>query len=188
MTYKFITDRFEVLKLSFDACISDDEMIVNMDYADLCKLRQMSALKYAIVCKVCDSENGFVQEILHVIKSEDIPLTELRSCLVNFRIKSSESFLKLNDLSKLLEQLYEIRPEECRRTDPYGLYRQFTVHANSEIPEGVCYIDIVLGVDKTEEDKEEDKIEEEKLERMVEEYRNSKLSPTEDSSPIEKVF
>lgn len=186
MTYKFITDRFEVMKLAFDACLSNDEYIVNMDFADLLMLRQTSTLKYAFVCKVCDSENGFVQEILHVIKSKDIPLATLRNCLVNFRIKSSESFLKWDDLSALMKQLYKIRSEEI--TYPFRPYQQFTVHANSEIPEGVCYINIVLGVDKTEEDKEEDKIEEEKFERMFEEYRNSKLSPTEDSSPIEKVL
>lgn len=86
-------------------------MILNIDCADLCRLRRISTLKYAIACKVCRSDNGSVQEISDAIKSADIPVAELNSFFVNVRINSGRSFLKSNDWGKLIQLLREIVPE-----------------------------------------------------------------------------
>lgn len=53
-----------------------------------------------------------------------------------------------------------------------GLY---AVTNSSSIPIGECHINLVLGVDKTEEDRLED----EKHEQMIEEYHKSKLPSTD---------
>lgn len=86
MKYEVITDRFEVEKLAEDIYLSGDKPFVYIDYADLRTLRRISTLKYGISFKISCSNNKFIEEILYAIKSQDIPLSDLKTYLINIRI------------------------------------------------------------------------------------------------------
>lgn len=170
MTYEIITDRFEVEKLTEDIYLSEDESLVHIDYADIRTLRRISTLKYGISCKVSCSGEQFVEEISAAIKSSNIPISDLKKYLIYIRINKNEQFLTQRDVCNLLRQIEEIKGNDNSECRFIGLY---TIRANSSIPLGEYYINIMFGVNKTDEDKLED----EKHEQMIEEYRKSKLPP-----------
>lgn len=176
MTYEFITDRFEIMKLSEAPFTSNDRAIVDVDYADVLTIRRISTLKYAIKCKVCSSDDGFIQEIPSVMEFLNIPVAELSTYLVNIRINGDKPSMTVSDLNKLMQVIYKINPDDRPETGFNGLY---TVNTNPEIPRGEYWIDIILGVDKTEEDK----IEDEKYESMLAENRGADLLPSYSSFP-----
>lgn len=173
MTYEIIRDRLEVEKLAEDIYLSGDKAIKYIDYADLRILKRNSTLKYAIICKICCLETEFIQEISEAIKSIDIPVSELNYYLINIRINDADTSLKWDDVAKFVQYVDGIKAGVC--PDDYfdGLY---AINANSEIPKGECYIYIIFGTAKTEEDKLEDA----KYEQMIEDYRNSKIPPIND--------
>lgn len=172
MKYEVITDRFEVEKLAEDIFISDDKAFVHIDYADLRTLRRISTLKYGISFKISCSTDKFIEEILDVIKSQGIPLVDLRTFLINIRINEDETSLNYENIGNLLEQIRTIKPTDSSEDYFEGLW---TLNTNSSIPLGECYINIMFGLNKTEEDKLED----EKHEQMIEEYHKLKLPPVE---------
>ena len=169
MKYKIITDRFEVEKLAEDIFLSDDKGIVHMDYADLRTFRKFSTFKYAISFNSFCSNEKFIEELLNVIKSQDIPFADLRGCLINIRINDDESSLSPEDIGNLLEQVRTLKPADSS-DDNFEVI--WTLNTNSSIPLGNCYINIMLGLNKTAEDLLED----EKNEQMIEEYHKQKLA------------
>lgn len=173
MTYEIITDRFEVEKLVEDIYLSGDKAFTCIDYADLCTLRRISTLKYGISCKVSCSNNQFIEEILAVIKSLDIPVSDLKTYLINIRINEHDSSLKHEDLGNLLQQIQDIKTNDSSECCFEGLW---ILNTNPSVPLGKCYINIMFGLNKTDEDKLED----EKHEQMIKEYHESKLPPQEE--------
>lgn len=172
MKYEVITDRFEVEKLAEDIYLSGDKPFVYIDYADLRTLRRISTLKYGISFKISCSNNKFIEEILYVIKSQDIPLSDLNTFLINIRINEDETSLNYENISDLLEQIRVIKPTDSSEDYFEGLW---TLNTNSSIPLGECYINLIFGFNKTAEDQLED----EKHEQMIEEYHRIKLPPVE---------
>ncbi len=172
MTHEIITDRFEIEKLAEDIYLSDDKTVFHIDYADLRTLRRISTLKYGILCKVSYPGDQFVEEILTTIKSSDIPISDLKTYLISIRTNENERFIK-RDLDNLLLQIQEIGATNNSGSNIDGLW---TFNTNSSIPLGECYINIIFGINKTDEDKLED----EKHEQMIEEYRKSKLPPIQE--------
>ena len=155
MKYKIITDRFEVEKLAEDIFLSDDKGIVHMDYADLRTFRKFSTFKYAISFNFICSNEKFIEELLNVIKSQDIPFADLRGCLINIR--------------NLLEQVRTLKPADSS-DDNFEVI--WTLNTNSSIPLGNCYINIMFGINKIVEDLLED----EKNEQMIDEYQKLKFA------------
>lgn len=172
MKYRVITDRFEVEKLAEDIYLSGDKPFVYIDYADLRTLRKISTLKYGISFRISCSNNKFIEEIFDVIKSQEIPLDDLRSYLINIRINGDETSLNYEDIGNLLEQLRVLKP--AGSSEEY-FKRLWTLNTNSSIPLGECCINIMFGLNKTAEDKLED----EKHEQMIEEYHKMKSPPVE---------
>lgn len=172
MKYEVITDRFEVEKFAEDIFLSDDKAFVHIDYADLRTLRRISTLKYGISFKISCSNDKFIEEIFDVIKSQDIPLVNLKTFLINIRINEDETSLNYENIGNLLEQIRTLKPTNSYEDYFEGLW---TLNTNSSIPLGKCYINIMFGLNKTNEDKFED----EKHEQMIEEYHKMKLPPVE---------
>lgn len=176
MKYEVITDRFEVEKLAEDIYLSGDKPFVYIDYADLRTLRRISTLKYGISFTISCYNDNFIEEIFDVIKSQGIPLVDLRTFLINIRINEDETSLNYEKIGNLLEQIRTIKPTDS--SEDYFKWL-WTLNTNSYIPLGECYINIMFGLNKTEEDKLED----EKHEQMIEEYHKLKLPPVEWDSP-----
>lgn len=172
MNYEIITDRFEIEKMAENMCIHSqgDEMRMYIDYNDLRMIRRISTLKYGISCKVCCSDNHYIEKIASVIKSLDLPLSQLRSYLVNFRVNTAEPTLSYDSVGSILNLVRDLGATENQENIYDGIW---SCNTNSSIPEGVCYINIVFGVNKVEQDKLED----EKYEQMIEEYRNGLFPP-----------
>ena len=169
MKYEVITDRFKVEKLADDIFLSDDKVIVHIDYADLRTLKKISTLKYGISFKISYSGNKFIEEILDVIKSLNISSADLRTYLINIRSNEDESSLKYEDIGNLLQQIRVLKPTNSSETHFDGLW---TLNTNSSIPFEEFYINIIFGLNKTDEDKLED----EKYEQMIKEH-HKKLLP-----------
>ncbi len=169
MKYKIITDRFEVEKLAEDIFLSDDKGIVHMDYADLRTFRKFSTFKYAISFNFICSNEKFIEELLNVIKSQDIPFADLRGCLINIRINDDETSLSPEDIGNLLEQVRTLKPADSS-DDNFEVI--WTLNTNSSIPLGNCYINIMFGINKIVEDLLED----EKNEQMIDEYQKLKFA------------
>lgn len=167
MKYEVISDRFEVEKLAEDIYLSGDKPFVYIDYADLRTIRRISTLKYGISFKISCSNNKFIEEILYVIKSQDIPLSDLKTYLINIRINENETSLNYENIGDLLEQIRVVKPTDSSEDYFEGLW---TLNTNSSIPLGECYINLMFGFNKTAEDQLED----EKHEQMIEDYHKIK--------------
>lgn len=172
MNYEIITDRFEIEKIAENMCIPSqgDEMHMYIDYNDLRMIRRISTLKYGISCKVCCSDNKFVETIASAIHSLDLPLSQLRSYLVNFRANKAEPTLSYEDLGNILNLVRDLGATETPNCQYEGIW---SCNTNPSIPEGMCYINILFGVNKTEQDKQED----EKCEQMMKEYHKQLFPP-----------
>lgn len=168
MNYKIITDRFEVEKMAEDIFICDDKPFIYIDYADLRTLRRISTLKYGISIKAHCSEDELINEVLKVIETHSIPLSELKTYLIHISINETAPSFTYENLGNLIHQIRNLKGNVDSEEKLEGLY---AVTNSSSIPIGECHINLVLGVDKTEEDRLED----EKHEQMIEEYQKSKL-------------
>lgn len=173
MTYEFITDRFEAEKLAEDIFVGDDKPIVHMDYADLCTLRRITTLKYAMAIKVSNLDDEAIKEILKAIKTLSIPYRELKTCLVHIRVNESEQLSTAKNLDDFIQQIQNLKVGECSE-DKLGCV--YVVTSNPSIPLGELHVNLVFAVCKTEEDKLED----EKYEQMIMEYRKFKFPITGD--------
>lgn len=151
-----------------DIYLSGDKPFVYIDYADLRTLRRISTLKYGISFKISCSNDKFIEEIFDVLKSQGISLVDLRTFLINIRINEDETSLNYENIGSLLERIRTIKPTDSSEDN---FERLWTLNTNSSIPLGECYINIIFGLNKTEEDKLED----EKHEQMIEEYHKMKL-------------
>lgn len=172
MKSEVFTNRFEVEKMAEDIFVCDDKPFIYIDYADLRTLRRISTLKYGISFKISCSNNKFIEEILYAIKSQDIPLSDLKTYLINIRINEDETSLNYENIGNLLEQqIRVVKPTDSSEDYFEGLW---TLNTNSSIPLGECYINLIFGFNKTAEDQLED----EKHEQMIEEY-HIKLPPVE---------
>lgn len=170
MKYEVITDRFEVEKLAEDIFICDDKPLIYIDYADLRTLRRISTLKYGISIKAHFSGDELINEILKVIETYSIPVSELKTYLIHIRINEADPSFTYENLGNLIQQIRDLKGIWNSEERFEGLY---AVTNSSSIPIGEWHINLVFGVDKTEEDKLED----EKHEQMIEEYHKSKLPP-----------
>lgn len=170
MKYEVFTERFEVEKMAEDIFICDDKPLIYIDYADLRTLRRISTLKYGISIKAHFSGDELINEILKVIETHSIPVSELKTYLIHIRINEADLSFTCENMGNLIQQIRNLKGEVDSDESFEGLY---AVTNSSSIPIGEWHINLVLGIGKTAEDKFED----DKHEQMIEEYHKSKLSP-----------
>lgn len=109
-------------------------------------------------------------KILKVIETYSIPVSELKTYLIHIRINEADPSFTYENSGNLIQQIRDLKGIWNSEERFEGLY---AVTNSSSIPIGEWHINLVFGVDKTEEDKLED----EKHEQMIEEYHKSKLPP-----------
>lgn len=135
MKYEILTDRSEIEKLAENMCIPfrGDEMSMYLDYNDLRMIRRISTLKYCISCEVCYSNKNYIEKISSKIKSLNLPLSELRSYLVNFRANNAKSTLRYEDWGCILNLVRDLGAVENTDCIYDGV---LSCNTNSSIPEG----------------------------------------------------
>ena len=111
-----------------------------------------------------------MNEILKVIETHSIPVSELKTYLIHIRINEAESSFMYENLVNLIQQISSLKGNVDSEESFDGLY---AVTNSSSIPIGEWHINLVFGVDKTPEEKLED----DKHEQMIEEYHKSKYPP-----------
>lgn len=168
MKYEIITDRFEVEKMAEDIFICDDKPFIYIDYADLRTLRRISTLKYGISIKALFSGDELISEILKVIETHSIPVSELKTYLIHIRINEADPSFPYENLGNLIQQIRNLKGNVDSDESFEGLY---AVTNSSSTAIGEWHINLVFGVEKTAKDRLEDEIHE----QMIEEYHKSKL-------------
>ena len=170
MKSEVLTGRFEVEKMAENIFICDDKPFIYIDYADLRKLRRISTLKYGISVKSHFSGDELISEILKVIETHSIPVSELKTYLIHIRINEADPSFTYENLGYIIQQIRDLKGMWNSGERFEGLY---AVTNSSSIPIGEWHINLAFGIEKTTEDKLED----DKHEQMIEEYHKSKLPP-----------
>lgn len=176
MKYEIITDRFEIEKMAEDMFLSDDEILVHIDYADLCTLKRFGTFKHAIICDVEQGNEAWADELISIIQSQQLPLDTLQGFLMNIIVGDEGVSLSHEDLYELLQFLTYVKftdnDAEESKTKNYTDCL-WSLSNRSSFPEGAMRIQLMSTYEKTEQDKQED----EKHEQMIEEYHKLKYPP-----------
>lgn len=152
MTYKVITSQHEAERLAEQIFTCDDKPIIYIDYNDLRTLKKMSTLKYALSIKVYYSER-FVDEVMKTIREQPIPITELRTYVLHVRVNHTEPSLTYENIGNLMHHVRNLKDTDSSDEYLQGLH---TLTNHLSIPVGEWHINMIFGVDKTEEDHPED--------------------------------
>ena len=174
MNYEIITDRFEVEKMAEDMFLSDDEILVHIDYADLRTLKRHGTFKKAIILDIDTLEGEWTDKFIENVKSLLPPLDSLRAFMMNY-IACDEDLLLYSDITKLWQYFTHIKYKEGDTDDTYDSFIDclWTVRIRRSMPKGALKIQLLVSSEKTVQDKQED----EKYEQMLEEYRKPFFPP-----------
>lgn len=176
MNYEIITERFEIEKMAEDMFLSDDEILVHVDYADLRTLKRHGTFKRAIICDIELGNKAWANEFINVIQSQQLPLDTLHAFLMNIIVGDEGMSLSHEDLYELLQFLTTVKftdnDTEESRSKKY-IDCLWSLSNRSSFPEGTMRIQLMSTYEKTEQDKQED----EKYEQMIEEYRKPYFPP-----------
>ena len=174
MKYEIITDRFEIEKMAEDIFLSDDEILVHIDYADLRTLKRHGTFKHAIICDLELGNEAWANELINVIQSQRLPIDTLQAFLMNIIVGDEGMSFSHEDLYELLQFLTSVKftdnDTEESRTKNYTNCL-WSLSNRSSFPESAMQIQLMSTYEKTKQDKQED----EKHEQMIEEYHKSKL-------------
>lgn len=174
MNYEIITDRFEIEKMAEEPFLSDDEILVHIDYADLRTLKRRGTFKKAIVLDIDTLEGEWIDKFIENVKSLLPPLDSLRAFMMNY-IACDEDLLLYSDIAKLWQYFTRIKYKEEDTDDTYDSFIDclWTVRIRRSMPKGALKIQLLVSSEKTVQDKQED----EKYEQMMEEYRKPFFAP-----------
>lgn len=174
MNYEIITDRFEIEKMAEDIFLSDDEILVHIDYADLRTLKRHGTFKKAIILDIDTLEGEWTDKFIENVKSLLPPLDSLRAFMMNY-IACNEDLLLYSDITKLWQYFTRIKYKEGDTDDTYDSFIDclWTVRIRRSMPKGALKIQLLVSSEKTVQDKQED----EKYEQMLEEYRKPFFLP-----------
>lgn len=176
MKYEIITDRFEIEKMAEDMFLSDDEILIHIDYADLRTLKRHGTFKHAIICDIELGNKAWTNEFINVIQSQQLPLDTLHAFLMNIIVGDEGMSLSHEDLYELLQFLTTVKftdnDTEESRTKNYTDCL-WSLSNRSSFPEGAMQIQLMSTYEKTKQDKQED----EKYEQMIEKYRKTFFAP-----------
>ena len=178
MYYEIITDRFEIEKMAEDMFLSDDEILVHINYADLRTLKRHGTFKHAIICDIELWNKAWANELINVIQSQRLPIDTLQAFLMNIIVGDEGMSLSHEDLYELLQFLASVKftvndTEESKSKNHTDCL--WSLSNRSSFPKGKMRIQLMSTYEKTEQDKQED----EKYEQMIEDYRTSILPPAE---------
>lgn len=176
MNYEIITDRFEIEKMAEDMFLSDDEILVHIDYADLRTLKRHGTFKHAIICDIELGNKAWANEIINVIQSQQQPIDTLQAFLMNIIVGDEGMSLSHEDLYEHLQFLTSVKFTDNDTEESRTMHYTdclWSLSNRSSFPEGAMRIQLMSTYDKTEQDKQED----EKYEQMIEEYRKPYFPP-----------
>ena len=176
MKYEIITDRFEIEKMAENMFLSDDEILVHIDYADLRTLKRHGTFKHAIICDIELGNKAWANELINVIQSQQQPIDTLQAFLMNIIVGDEGMSLSHEDLYELLQFLTTVKftdndTEESRSKNYIDCL--WSLSNRSSFPESTIQIQLMSTYEKTEQDKQED----EKYEQMMEKYRKPFFAP-----------
>lgn len=168
MKYEIITDRFEIEKMAENMFLSDDEILVHIDYADLRTLKRHGTFKKAIILDIDTLEGEWTDKFIENVKSLLPPLDSLRAFMMNI-IECDDDSLRYSDINKLWQYLTRIKYKEGDAEDTFDSFIDclWSVCVRHSMPKGTLKIQLLVSSEKTEQDRADD----EKYERMIEEYR-----------------
>ena len=171
MNYEIITDRFEIEKMAEDMFLSDDEILVYIDYADLRTLKRHGIFKKAIIL---DIDTEWTDKFIENVKSLQLPLDSLRAFMMNY-IACDEDLLLYSDIIKLWQYLTRIKYKDGETDNTFDSFIDclWSVCVRHSMPKGTLKIQLLVSSEKTEQDKQDD----EKYEQMIEEYRKPYSPP-----------
>lgn len=173
MTCEIITDRFEVEKLLEDIFVSDDVAVMHIDYADVCKLRQLGTFGQAIVFNVDNLNDNSIDELINAIDALQLSRDTLNAVVGHIIVnENSLSLLSYRDIMNLWDFLIRMR---CPKDDSENRANNFinclwALSTRSSLPEKTMQVHLMVAFEKTEADKVED----EKFEQLIQEYRQLK--------------
>ena len=125
MNYEIITDRFEIEKMAEDMFLSDDEILVHIDYADLRTLKRHGTFKHAIICDIELGNKAWANELINVIQQQQ-PIDTLQAFLMNIIVGDEGMSLSHEDLYELLQFLTSVKSShndtDESRTNTYTEY------------------------------------------------------------------
>ena len=171
MNYEIITDRFEIEKMAEDMFLSDDEILIHIEYADLRTLKRYGTFKHAIICDIELGNKAWANELINVIQSQQLPIDTLQAFLMNIIVGDKGMSLSREDLCELLQFLTSVKFSDNDTDESTDCL--WSLSNRSSFPEGAMRIQLMSTYDKTEQDKQED----EKYEQMIEEYRKPYYPP-----------
>jgi len=176
MKYEIITDRFEIEKMAEDMFLSDDEILVHIDYADLRTLKRLGTFKHAIIFDIDTLEGEWTNKFIENVKSLLLPLDSLRAFMMNY-IASDDDLLPYSDVIKLWQYLTRIKYKGGDIDDTFDSFIDclWSICIRPSMPKGTLKIQLLATYEKTEQDKLED----EKYEQMMEEYRKPFFPPVD---------
>lgn len=176
MKYEIITDRFEIEKMAEDMFLSDDEILVHIDYADLRTLKRHGTFKKAIILDIDTLEGEWTDKFIENVKSLLPPLDSLRAFMMNY-IACDEDLLLYSDIIKLWQYLTRIKYKDGETDNTFDSFIDclWSVCVRHSMPKGTLKIQLLATYEKTEQDKLED----EKYEQMMEEYRKPFFPPVD---------
>ena len=168
MAHKIIRDRLEAEKMAEDMFVRGDAPFVRVDYADIRTVRRMCVLKYA-VCVEGSFSDALIEELVQGYEELNIPNVDLRAVVVHIRTNADDSSVNTENGTKLLFRVRDFKSEYDSNYNFEFLYG-LTHHPSIEV--GKWIVNLVIGVDKSEQDKAEDEF----YEQKIEEYHSEMLS------------
>lgn len=128
MNYEIITDRFEIEKMAEDMFLSDDEILVHIDYADLRTLKRHGTFKHAIICDIELGNKAWANELINVIQSQQQPIDTLQAFLMNIIVGDEGMSLSQDDETRATN-----RPHECNHLGIDDLYKALALFPGEEL-------------------------------------------------------
>ena len=96
-------------KMAEDMFLSDDEILVHIDYADLRTLKRHGTFKHAIICDIELGNKAWANEFINAIQSQQLPLDTLHAFLMNIIVGDEGMSLSHEVLYELLQFLTTVK-------------------------------------------------------------------------------
>lgn len=121
------------------------------------------------MCVEGSFSDALIEELVQGYEELNIPNVDLRAVVVHIRTNADDSSVNTENGTKLLFRVRDLKSEYDSNYNFEFLYG-LTYHPSIEV--GKWIVNLVIGVDKSEQDKAEDEF----YEQKIEEYHNEMLS------------
>ena len=179
MKYRVTTDRLEIEKLIEDTYLKSqqDKWYVYIDYADIRTIKKNSTFKFAIICDIDKQDKDWKDELLKTIESVQMPHSSLKTYVLNFIEGGNVMTITPNDVSNIRNSLISFKSNDngINGPIPKNICSIWSARGSSSIPNNTLQIQLLSAYEKREEDEKED----EKYEKIIEQYRELFIHPTD---------